>query len=695
MAGSKIAIGLEKLIKNLSKGLGELQIGVNKILWGRSNIQPVTTVKYGPTPTSNGANVISYTAQIPTAPSTTAQDGSKFKSFAQSGLFNILNALNSVDLCEIVNYAYDNINIKKKPRPKDPQGIEKTFYAVQDAAGEVVKFIDKYTAYPNVFIGSYLGVGPNAIPPVLAVERTDAPVQGGIAVQKYNTFFLMQSIKDVFTIGNEPNSLLTTEELGLISSVPGLASKLNFVKDFLGSVDQYVDYRNIPDTKLQELINKINRLRAICTAIQVLNFKDPRGLVNATANYLGVDIRSQIQKLSKFIDPTKIIPELKRVNSALQAFIKIAKKVQSIINLGQFFIKLAILFYKVFKFIIVFFGALPIPLIFSTAGIQTVIQDAKDKAKNESDGVLRILRGLNSFLSIVTVFVRYLLVNTIELLARLEILLSKIQTCDSLKDSDILYELQQTYANLSVLKDQLEQYVINYESKTSPDTALFGKYQIRVIEEQLVETTIVNRRRRGIALDMNGIIVAESDLTFATDTAIIIEEVKQLLVSKGLVQPGIPRLDADSLAVITESLNFLDNNDVLDNDLNITPGEVENANNLDENQGLGLQAFVNNLKGGKKLRTRMREQLATQRSSFRTQIDKEKIAAQNSINASVATSQAQGKTISKFRVTVNAPIVIGPYILQATNQQEAITFAKKLADPRNANPTWTYTVTQI
>lgn len=695
MAGSKIAIGLEKLIKNLSKGLGELQIGVNKILWGRSNIQPVTTVKYGPTPTSNGANVISYTAQIPTAPSTTAQDGSKFKSFAQSGLFNILNALNSVDLCEIVNYAYDNINIKKKPRPKDPQGIEKTFYAVQDAAGEVVKFIDKYTAYPNVFIGSYLGVGPNAIPPVLAVERTDAPVQGGIAVQKYNTFFLMQSIKDVFTIGNEPNSLLTTEELGLISSVPGLASKLNFVKDFLGSVDQYVDYRNIPDTKLQELINKINRLRAICTAIQVLNFKDPRGLANATANYLGVDIRSQIQKLSKFIDPTKIIPELKRVNSALQAFIKIAKKVQSIINLGQFFIKLGILFYKVFKFIITFFGALPIPLIFSTAGIQTVIQDAKDKAKNESDGVLRILRGLNSFLSIVTVFVRYLLVNTIELLARLEILLSKIQTCDSLKDSDILYELQQTYANLSVLKDQLEQYVINYESKTSPDTALFGKYQIRVVEEQLVETTIVNRRRRGIALDMNGIIVAESDLTFATDTAIIIEEVKQLLVSKGLVQPGIPRLDADSLAVITESLNFLDNNDVLDNDLNITPGEVENANNLDENQGLGLQAFVNNLKGGKKLRTRMREQLATQRSSFRAQTDREKIAAQNSINASVATSQAQGKTISKFRVTVNAPIVIGPYILQATNQQEAITFAKKLADPRNANPTWTYTVTQI
>ena len=695
MAGSKTARGLEPLINNLGKLAGKFQVGVNKILWGRSNTQPATSVQYGTTPTSNGASVLSYTSQIPTTPTNTAQDGSKFKSFAQSGVFNILNALNSVDLCEILTYAYDNINIKKKPRPQNPQGIEKTFYAVQDVCGEIVKFIDKYTAYPNVFIGSYLGVGPNAVPPTVAVAETDAPIEGGTAVQKYNTYFLMQSIKEAFTIGTGPNSLLTTEEIGLLSSIPGLADKINWIKDFLGTIDQYADYRQISDERLQSLITKINKLRSICTAIQSLSFQNPKALINTAANFLGVDIRSQIQQLGKYIDPTRIVPTLKQVNNSLVSFIRIAKQVKGVINIGQFFIKLGILFYKVFKFIIKFFTLLPVPSVFLTAGLQTTIQDAKEAAKSEADGVMRILRQLNALLSVVVVFVEYLLVNTVELLARLEILLSKLQTCETMKNSDVLYELQQTYVNLSSLKDELEQYIFTVRGKTNPDNAEFGTYQIRVIDEEVVETTVVNKRRRGVALDINGAIVTQSDLTFATNTAIIIEEVKQKLVSLGLVQPSLPRLDSQSLAVISESLNFLDNNDVLDNDLNLTEPPSELADNLDENQGLGLQAFINNLKGGKRLRKRMRSQLAQQRKELKGQLAKERQAAQNSVNASVATSKAQGKTIYKYRITVNSPLAINPIFLQATSKEEAVTFARKITDPRNTNPTWTYTATQL
>lgn len=695
MAGSNIAVGLENQVNSLGRLIGKLQVGVNKILWGRVNTQPVTSVAYGPTANSQGRNVLSYTSATPTAPSTTAPDGSKFKTFAQSGLFNILNALNSVDLCEILNYAYDNINIKKRPRPANPQGLEKAFYAVQDAAGEVVKQIDKYTAYPNVFIGSYLGVGPNAIPPVIAGADTNAPIQGGTAVQKYNTYFLMQSIKETLSLQGGKDSLLTQEEAQLLKSVPGLSSKINFIRDFLGTVDQYVDYRQISDERLQYLINKINEVRFICTAIQSLDFRDPRGIINAGANYLGVDIRSQIQQLNKYIDVTKIVPTLKQVNNALVSFIRIAKQVQGFINLGQFFIKLGVLFYKVFKFIIAFFTALPIPSLFTTAGAQTAIQDAKDVAKSEADGVIRSLRAVNALLSAVVVFIKYLLVNTVELLARLEILLAKLQACESMKDSDVLYELQQTYVDLTNLKEQLELYVINFESKTNPDTAEFGKYQIRVVDEEVVETTVVNRRRRGIALDINGTIVAQSDLTFATNTAIIIEEVKQKLISLRLVQPTIPRLDANSLSVIAESLSYLDNNDVLDNNLNVSEADVEAADNLDENQGLGLQAFVNNLKGGKRLRERTRKKLKEQQSRFKGQIDQEKQAAQNSINATVATARSQGKTVYRFRVTVAAPLVIGPYVLEATSKEEAVTFARKLADPRNTNPTWTYSAVQL
>ena len=144
--------------------------------------------------------------------------------------------------------------------------------------------------------------------------------------------------------------------------------------------------------------------------------------------------------------------------------------------------------------------------------------------------------------------------------------------------------------------------------KERPASAMFGTYDIRVVDEELTDRSIQNKRRRGIALTQTGQIVAQSDLTFATNTAVIIAEVKQKLVSLGLVQPNLVSgttnnavADATNLATISESLDYLDNNDVIQDDLNITTTPSDLPDNLDETKGLGLNAFINNLKGGKKL----------------------------------------------------------------------------------------------
>lgn len=623
MAGSKLADGLERQVGNASKALADFQIGVNKILWGRGNTQPTTTVQLVPASGSQGTSRLNYVTNTPTAPQTSQQSG--IKKFAQSGLFNILNALNSVDLCNVLTYAYDNANLKKKPRPQPPytgSQTQRIFYEFQDACGQVVKFIDKYTAYPNTFITSYVGSGVGAVPPLIGVENTNAPVQGGTAVQKYNTYFLMQGIKETLTFGTSTGSLFTPEDAQTLQAVPGLVSNINFLKDSVGTINQYTNYTEISDANLQKFIDRINKIRTVCVTVQNLNFRDPKGLVNLAGNYLGVDIRNQIQQLNKYIDVTKIIPTLKQVNNALQGFIRICNQVQRIVSIGQFIIKLGIVFYKIFKFILAFFSKLPIPSLYTTVGVQQTLRNARDKANNESDGIMRILKAVNGLLAIVKEFIKYLLANTVELLKRLETLLAVLRACESMKDSDVLFELEETNKQLLAVKEQLETYIIKVEGKTDPNTAEFGAYQIRVEEEQLVETTIRNRRRRGIALDQNGRIVAQSDLTFATDQKIIIEEVKQKLVSLGLINPVLANLDTANLATISESLDYLDNNDILDEDLNLTEDEVltEEGDNLDENQGLGLQAFANNLKGGRRLRRRMRQQLAKQRQSLAGQI---------------------------------------------------------------------------
>lgn len=620
MANSKIAIGLEKLVNNSANLSGRLQVGVNKILWGNGNVQPVQTVKYNPVSGS-----LNYIINTPAATQPVKTD------LASSGLFNALDALNQVDLCNVISYVTDNINLKKGPRPErstwTPAQVR--LYTLQDQAKLATTYIDKFIAYPNVFIGSYVGLGPNAQPPSQAYSQSNAPVDGGQNVTKYNLYFLMKGLQEVFSF-NTPGSgsIFTTEDKVLLSTVPGLGSSLNIVNDFTGLVNRYADYRQIPDADLQNLQNKVTTLRSVCVTVQNLDFRNSLALAG---NFLNVDIRSQIQQISKFVDPTKIIPTLKQINSAVRTFIRIAQQVQGILNLGQFIIKLGLLFYKVFKFILAFFGVLPLPNVYTTAGVQTRIQDAKNIAKDESDGVMRVLKAVNVLLAVITSFIRYLLANTNELIVKLERLLLSLEACEAVKDSDVISELKETAASLVQLRDNLSSYVIKYDSKIDPSTAMFGKYEIRVIDEQVTDPSLTYKRRRGVALDERGQIVASSDLTFATNYEVIIGEVKQKLVSLKLVAPTLGDLDATNLAIISESLTYLETSDVIQDDLNISDidGIIQEAISENERSGLGLGDFIDNLPGGRKLRKRVKTAVSAATQGLSSQLQQEKTNSSN------------------------------------------------------------------
>lgn len=612
MATSKITSSIERIVNNSANLLGRLQVGINKVLWGKVNEQPVQTVTFN-TKTSS----LDYKVKPPSTPQQPKGN------LVTSGLFNALDALNSVDLCNVLTYATDNITAKKRPRPPKSEWSETQtlLYGLQDQTAVVQTYIDKYLAYPNVFIGSYVGTGPNVVPLEQAVAQSNAPAQGGTESAKYNLYFLIQAIREVFGSNRFlSQSILTAEERALLVVVPGLGGNLNIIDDFIGTVSRYSDYRQIPNQDLQKLQGKVLTVRSICVAIQNLDFQN--ALV-AVGNILSSDIRSQIQTLSKYLDVTKIIPTLKQIVSAIRTFIKIGRQVYGVITLGQFLVKLILLFYKIFKFIIKFFSVLAIPLMFSTAGAQTLIQDQKEKAKTESDGLMDLLKGINAVLALALTFVRYVLANANELLIRLQTILTTLQNCNAVKDSDVIRELEQATAELKSFKEELESYITKYDSKTSPDNAIFGIYDIRVVDEELVDQTIRNKRRRGIALDNAGSIVAQSDLTFATNTAVIIEEVKQKLIAAGLVQPTLSQVDFVDLAIISESLNYLDNEDILQDDLNIEPVELDSPDNLNEESGLGLNAFINNLKGGKRLRQRVRRVVTQQTANIKSQVSSE------------------------------------------------------------------------
>lgn len=617
-----VGAALEKIIIGASRAVGKSQVAINKILWGKGNTQPIQTVKYN---AASGSLAYTTTPTKATPP--------KAGNLIESGLFNALDALNSVDICNVITYVTTNINVKKKPRdPKEKWSQrEKLLYGIQDTAGEIVIQIDKYTAYPNTLIGSYAGVGSNPISTEKAVNQSGAPAGSpdisGTSVKKYNMYNLLQNIKDTVQFG-----LQTTAEAQdtvgdvnqLAKIVPGLGNNLNYIQDFLGTLNKYSDYRNISSDDLRKLENKIAQVRSICVTIQNLNFKNTTALVG---NFIGGDIRKQIQDLTKFMDPTKIVPTVKQINAALKSFISIANKIQGTIKTAQFVIKLMILFVKIFKFLIAFFIANPLPNLFTTSGVQSALDKARSTAENQTDSITRFLKEINALFAVILLFIRYLLANANELLSRVTILLASLEGCQAMKDpangnalSDVVDELKTTVTQLEALRDNLADYIIAVDSKTNADSSVFGKYTIKVVDEEITDRSIKNKRRRGIALDINGSFVLQSDLTFATDNTIIINEVRLKLVAAGLIQAGVGGID---LAVLTESLSYLDNEDLNQSDLSMSETELDNPDNEDEDSGLGLNAFINKLKGGKRLRRRVRSAMATQKRQLAQSIAKE------------------------------------------------------------------------
>jgi hypothetical protein len=611
MGTSAIANGLILLVKNSAKLVGKLQVGINKILWGVNNRVP--TVGEGRVTTVDGRSSYSFTQSTPRpAPS------GKGENLITKGLFNALDLFAELDLCNIISSLTSMVKLKKRPRPQNPTPPASYLYFIQDRCGEVRTYIDKFLAFPNEFIGDYVGVGPNAKPPKQALDQDGAPVEGGTQVQKYNMYFLMQSIKEATAAFTGPNSIFSAEEKTLLSSVPGLGGALSALDDFIGTINQYSDYRNIPNEDLQKLLDNIALVRSICVTIEGLDFKSALTLAG---NLLGIDIAAQIQKLSDFINPTQIIPTLKEINNAIRGFIKIGQQVRGMLSLGQFIIKIALVFNKVFKFVIQFIINAPIPAMSQTTSSISRLESAKFKAKDETDGITRILRAVNAFLSVLLVFIRYLVTNANELLRRLDIILTNLEFCEAMKDSDVLAELKNTRKDLVTLRDQLLEYLDDYDSKTNPDTARFGVYDIRIIEEELTDRGITNKRRRGVALAPNGEVVTQSDLTFATNPTVIIGEVQQKLLALGLVSTGQGLIDAATLDVVAQSINFLDSNDIAENDLNINASAQDSAAAV---QDANISDFLGGLPGGEQFKQKSRSTTAGYAKDGQTQVAKEK-----------------------------------------------------------------------
>lgn len=504
------------------------------------------------------------------------------------GILNLLNDIADIDFCNIINYlisqAPGGITFDPNNPPTNQGRIENAKWTLQKTAFDVQTYIDKYyTSYADEINSR----------------------------SKEALYELIQQIQQAFQVVTSDRGLINDPELR--SLYPDLTNASTFLEDTLGFFNQYTDFRQIPNSELRKIINLIDKVKFYCIAIQGLS--SPAATLNFVDSVFGGGIQEQITRLNKIIAPTKLIPLLKNILKTANNINSVATKMLQFINVARVIIKILLLLIKAFNIIIIFFSTNPIPAMFGTRGSDQLETDLlqnkiKDIGKKKS---IKRLRQLDAVLSVIAGFVSVLVAGMYSIMLKLEVILLNLESCNNV-DPEFKQEIQNTINNLATNANSLQNFLDQYRQADAVRLRTFGEYNIEIVTEQVVDEGINLRRRYGIALDSNNYIVAQSTPTFASLDLIIINEVKVILASKGLVKLGVSNLDPEETVAISDALRFLDDQDITLENIQLNSQDIQTAGLGDAD--IGLQSFINNLPGGKKLRKMVRKAFASHVSSF-------------------------------------------------------------------------------
>lgn len=500
-----------------------------------------------------------------------------------NGLLSIVDTVASVDLCNIINYLINQIPGGKafdpNVPPKTNNPLERSKYQLQKIAYEIQTKIDQY---------SNLYLDPNNLQSRLELSNLISQITASL-----------NAIADpVSQIG------LTSPELQ--KAFPDISIINNFVQNALGKFNQYTDVNQIPSAELQRLLKLIQDVRNVCIAIQGLN--SPAAAINFLDSTFDIGIQEQIAKVQKIINPARLIPLLKGILKTANNINSIGRKIVGYIKTAQVIIQLIFLIRTILLAVDKFLKFLQIPSIFTTLGATLGFTEIQQQTiKSFIDKLFQRLGQINAVLSLLIMFVENLLIVINEIVTKLRIMLLNLEQCSNV-DKELIQDFINTINSLEGTRTDLQTFINTYNANKKLIDTRFGNYNIEIVTEQIVDEGINLKRRYGIAVGTDGVIAVQSTPTFASLDQIIINEVKVLLVSRGFVKSSLQGMSAEEISAVLDAAQFLEEGAFDPESLNVSP-DLTIEMSEEDSESLGLQSFVNNLPGGKKLRKKMRQQM--------------------------------------------------------------------------------------
>ena len=388
-----------------------------------------------------------------------------FKETLDKGIFFVMDKLLEVDMCNILEYALNQIPGGKTFDPNvDPETITDPLarkkYEIQLKAYQVQVLIDDfYSLYGDnntskkksalvglikkvrTILEEVLGIPPQQIlSPEQQIEQEASglsfrdSLQGNTQVQATRELLGTDGLRDA----------------ELVAAFPELQLFSNFMEDVYRVFNKYSDVRNFPNQDVQKALRKIDDIRTIAISIQ--NLTTVSGAINLADRFLDGRISKFIKTISRIIDPKKIIPFLKTIIDVCRIIIRIANQILRIISFFSNIISLFLLLVKVFWILRKFFLGVPIPNAFTTVGVTTVAAETLQQIIKEQGFLffLKRLKQINQLLQTIIGFLRSLVTKLFTLVEKINALIFNIESCYS-DPSDL-------YGDPSTLQTELDQY---------------------------------------------------------------------------------------------------------------------------------------------------------------------------------------------------------------------------------------------
>jgi uncharacterized membrane protein YgcG len=391
-----------------------------------------------------------------------------FKETLDKGIFFVMDKLLEVDMCNILEYALNQIPGGKTFDPNvDPETITDPLarkkYEIQLKAYQVQVLIDDfYSLYGDnntskkksalvglikkvrTILEEVLGIPPQQIlSPEQQIEQEASglsfrdSLQGNVQVQAARDLVGTDGLRDA----------------ELVAAFPELQLFSNFMEDVYRVFNRYSDVRNFPNQDVQKALRKIDDIRTIAISIQ--NLTTVSGAINLADRFLDGRISKFIKTISRIIDPKKIIPFLKTIIDVCRIIIRIANQILRIISFFSNIISLFLLLVKVFWILRKFFLGVPIPNAFTTVGVTTVAAETLQQIIKEQGFLffLKRLKQINQLLQTIIGFLRSLVTKLFTLVEKINALIFNIESCYS-DPNDLL-------GDPSTLQTELDQYSLD------------------------------------------------------------------------------------------------------------------------------------------------------------------------------------------------------------------------------------------